>query len=269
MRVFYVLYVTDVRLRSALDTIRLLYDPAISHSAHITVRGPYSQRLNLAGLSSEIAGEQVVLHRVGYFFEKGQHTVHFEAFSPRLHRVWQKRDFSFTPHLTLYDGPATEQRSRATAVELYQLVSRLPIAVAFEARGLDPLISGRGQTSLNVLDGIDFKFVSDVTSSALDRSSIFEVDQQSRRVLVERLCRFMSGQAAHEIDVAEIPRLTGGIGLASGWSVKPRPAARSHPTSLPPTRQAEPQSVDRLRDVLDGLWATTSSFASARRERTS
>lgn len=271
MRVFYVLYVSDTRLRSALDTIRLLYNPSVSHSAHITVRGPYSQRINARSLSAAMTGEDVILHHVGHFFANrgNQHTVYFEAYAPRLADVWKKRDFGFLPHLTLYDGASRE--SRRTALELYQIVARLPIGVAFEASGLEPLISGAGQTNLNVLEGIDFDFVSDVTGKELNRRSILSVDDRSRIVIVEQICRYLSQTYPRRVEMDDIPRTSPDIGLASGWAMEDRrgrgqrmsePAGLktvSHPI-LESARPRESKGEDsdyRLRDVLDGLWSMT------------
>ena len=274
MRVFYVLYVHEVQLRSILDTIRLLYDPSVSHPAHITVRGPYSQRFNVNALSGLIGGQQVLLHEVGHFLSHrgGQHTVYVRAHSPSLVDVWKKTDFDFMPHLTLYDGGS--QDARRTALELFQLVSRLPIAVTFAAHGLEPLVSGHGQTNLRVLDGIDFDFVSDVTKIELDRHSLFEVEFRKRSVLVERLCRYMSELGPGiEIDVETTSQAETQIGLTSGWSVAQRRGrgrargpeagagdAQSERFALSPAEMTgvEHESVtSRMRDVLDVLWNTT------------
>src|SRR5207249_1340689 len=155
MRVFYVIYVSDDRLRSAIDTIRLLAAPSVSHPAHLTVRGPYSQRRNMDAMSAAITGETVILHSAAYFFHKGQHTVFFEAAANNLEAIWHKPEFGFNPHVTIYDG-----RSRSRAIQLYQLLTRFPIVLTFTSRGLEPLIANGGQANLRVLEGIDFDFVS-------------------------------------------------------------------------------------------------------------
>lgn len=271
MRVFYVLYVPEVRLRSAIDTIRLLYDPAVSHPAHITLRGPYTQRLNVNALSAAVAGQQIVLHNVDHFFSKRgntQHTVYFEAHSPALRKVWMKSDFDFRPHLTLYDGPPGD--ARRLALELYQAMARLPITVAFIAKGLEPLISGRGQTNLNVLNGIDFDFVSEVTRTTLNRRRIFEVEDRQRTVLVDRICRYLSQrETALEFELTE-PERPSDIRLASGWSAQKREGrGRAHVSSSVAAGVARTRarvdtddvriglSSTRMRELLDGLWATS------------
>jgi hypothetical protein len=209
VRVFYVIYVSDERLRSALDTIRLLVWPAVSHPAHITVRGPYTQRRNVAALSSSIEGEPVTLQNVGYFFEKGQHTVYFEAAATLLPTVWHKESFGFNPHLTLYDGP-----SRPRAIGLYQLLTRFPIVLSFVAQGLEPLISNGGQGNLSVVNGIDFDFISNIAHMRLDPSTLFALPDRHKDAVIERLCRHLCDQSVGK----PVPGTGSRIGLTTGWS---------------------------------------------------
>ena len=231
MRVFYVIYVSDDHLRSALDTIRLICaDGAVAHSAHITVRGPSRQRRSLEALNGVVAGREVVLPSPGYFLKREQHTVFFRAAVEGLERAWHKPDFPFNPHLTMYDGP-----SRPRAIELQQMLARLPITVTFKARGLEPLVSASGQTNLAMIENIDFEFVSKVTRLDVDSSRILQLEDRYRDAIVERLCRYLATKAPPPDEVPP-QELNDGLGLASGWSLHARPrSAQDRPRSASST----------------------------------
>lgn len=221
MRVFYVIYVSDDHLRSILDTIRVLAAPVTSHPAHITVRGPYRQRLNVETFNRQIAGEHVELHDVSYFFKKGQHTVYLDASAPSLRSVWHKQDFEFNPHLTIYDG-----RSRARAVQLYQLLTRFPISAGFTAIGLEPLMSNGGQSNIDVLAGIDFNFVSRISGMELSADALSDLPDRFKDAVIERLCRYLSGQHPGSIrSTADEHETSGELRLPKGWSAYSRPPA--------------------------------------------
>ena len=116
MRFFYGLYVKDERLAAALDLIRFLAEPNFFRRAHITVRGPYSERVpDEIKEISKGKTYRINFGGIGKFFEGTQNTIFLKCEIPGIEDVWNKPDFGdrITPHLTFYDGP---QRSFAFGI---------------------------------------------------------------------------------------------------------------------------------------------------------
>jgi hypothetical protein len=107
MPVFYGLYVADERLAAAFDLIRFLGEPNFVRRAHITVRGPYSQKLPTI-VEGSWRGKRygIYFREPGAFFSGAQRTVFLKCEIPGIEEIWDKPDYTgqITPHLTLYDG---------------------------------------------------------------------------------------------------------------------------------------------------------------------
>lgn len=107
MRFFYGLYVKNEELAASLDLIRFLAEPNFFRRAHITVRGPYTERIadQIANLGRGRT-YQIIFGGIGNFFEGNQNTVFLRCSVPGIEEVWSKPDFGnqITPHLTFYDG---------------------------------------------------------------------------------------------------------------------------------------------------------------------
>lgn len=146
MRVFYVIYIREEPLKSYINAVRLLCNPAEKNSAHLTVRGPYKRRYSkdeLAALNKQIRDEPVHIYGCGHFFGPTQNTVFLDCDSPRLREVWHKPDYGYRPHITLYDGS-----SRKIADALLRMVSDHSFNLCFRAEGLSQLTVRSGQTNL-------------------------------------------------------------------------------------------------------------------------
>ncbi len=107
MPVFYGLYVADTKLAAALDLIRFLGEPNFVRRAHITVRGPYPEKLSVE-IERAWKGKhyEIFFCGVGSFFSISQNTVFIKCDIPGIEAIWSKPDYGteITPHLTLYDG---------------------------------------------------------------------------------------------------------------------------------------------------------------------
>jgi hypothetical protein len=123
MRIFYGVYLDDIRLSACLDLIRLLGEPDYYRRCHITVRGPYERRLSQQDLFRFNDTLRDVLHSltilgVGSFFFGQQNTVILEAEIVGLKDIWHKPSYQDgKPHLTLFDGKSKQMglAIRATA----------------------------------------------------------------------------------------------------------------------------------------------------------
>ncbi len=107
MAVFYGLYVADEKMAAALDLIRFFGEPYFVRRAHITVRGPYREKLP-PETERTWQGKRyrIQFNGVDSFFSASQNTVYLKCDIPGIETVWDKPDYGgqITPHLTLYDG---------------------------------------------------------------------------------------------------------------------------------------------------------------------
>ncbi len=142
-RLFYVVYLADPFVQSCLDLIRYLAEGAEKTPAHVTVRGPYARRLTEKveqSINEQIAGIAIDVLGVSSFFENSQNTVYLRCSAPELNQVWDKPDYPFNPHLTLYDGS-----DRVFAGELLAELHSCSKPFSVTARGVNYLISTQGE----------------------------------------------------------------------------------------------------------------------------
>lgn len=114
MSMFYGVYFVNPELSAALDVIRFFAEPDYYRRAHITIRGPYENRLSsqlerkLEATFSK-SGRLLEVCGVASFFignePTSQNTVFLKCELDGAEQVWRKPDFSDAkPHVTLYDG---------------------------------------------------------------------------------------------------------------------------------------------------------------------
>lgn len=205
MNVLYVVYIPDGTLARYIDAIRAIANPGEKHRAHITLRGPYSQPRDVEGPDSIISGAQITVSTAGNFFQEGQSTVFFSCEAPELKRVWDKRDFGFNPHLTLYDGP-----SKTFAKALWEVVNNYSYSFSFMAGGLTPVVARSRQTGLSLLADFDSSLITSVTGEDVEASSLLYMTADKRLNLIDRLCNRLSrlkgnDSANHNVRVVEPP----------------------------------------------------------------
>lgn len=122
MRIFYGVYIEDVRLSACLDLIRLLGEPEYYRRCHITVRGPYTRKLSENDLERFNGTLNEVLHTlsvlgVGSFFLGAQNTVILECEIVGVRDIWHKPSYQDgIPHITLYDGKSRQMALAVMAI---------------------------------------------------------------------------------------------------------------------------------------------------------
>lgn len=131
MVLFYGVHIINSELSSGLDLIRFFAEPDFFRRGHVTIRGPYKQRLSTdfeEDLERQYSkgGRILGVDGVGSFFlgveRSRQNTVFLKCQLPSANDLWRKPDFrDGQPHLTLYDG-----ESRKFAIELRRSISRYP-----------------------------------------------------------------------------------------------------------------------------------------------
>lgn len=187
MKIFYVLHIREKVLADCVDAIRFICNPTEKQRAHLTVRGPYQKRIDVAAISKRIVGDTVSIDRVGDFFDAGQNTVFFHCTAPELKNVWNKPNFPFNPHITLYDG-----KSREFARRLYAVISRYDYCLRFRADELEPIESIKGQESMSLAFAFNSKFMGKVLGERIGPDAVPILSDERRLELVERLCQHLA-----------------------------------------------------------------------------
>jgi hypothetical protein len=183
-RVFYVFYSRDQHDQSVLDAICYLADPTEKNRAHVTVRGPYTQKRGVPAVSRAIDGSEIVVTGVDAFLEPGQNTVFFAVSAPRLAPVWHKPDFPDSkPHLTIYDG-----NSREFAVMLRSRLQQVNPRFRFRATPLTPLVTRKGQGSFELRAAFDEHLVKTVTGTNVTADAVSNLPAEERIDLIAKLC---------------------------------------------------------------------------------
>jgi hypothetical protein len=122
MAIFYGLYVNDDRLAAAFDLIRFLAEPNFFRRAHVTVRGPYAEKIpheiEKIGRSQTYC---IKFNGIGKFFAGKQNTVFLQCSIDGIENIWSKPDYGdgIRPHLTFYDG-----RDRNVAYGIFNALAR-------------------------------------------------------------------------------------------------------------------------------------------------
>ena len=188
-RTFYVLYLPDGPIANCVDAIRVLANPVEKHRAHITVRGPYSRAVkHLDSINRQIEGSSVDIYQAGNFFDTGQNTVYLACRSPKLQAVWDKRDYGFNPHITLYDGSSHE-----FATKLWRIVSSRAYDISFVAGPLKALVSSRrGQGGMALQADLDLRLLREVAGLDLDGATVESFGEEERLNAIGKLCDYLS-----------------------------------------------------------------------------
>lgn len=184
-RFFYVVYVPEGDVRICLDAIRLIARPQARFPAHITIRGPYDHPIDTGPLSEHIRGKIVRVGDVG-MFHSPLSVVFLHCSCPDFLAIWDKPEFGYTPHITLYEG---ESRTFASAVA--DLLDSAPIRFAFRASGLDALVSERAATTSPLRDRYDPAALARFLGSAPDLLEIDTMEPPQRLEWISQIARHL------------------------------------------------------------------------------
>jgi hypothetical protein len=186
-RLFYVLYIPDTKIRACVDTIRYLANPDEKHEAHITVRGPYERAIDHEALNKSLTGNVITIDGVGTFDNGSHSVVYFRADGTHLRNVWDKSDFPYNPHVTLYDGS-----SRALADELERVLSGYRYHLQFVSDRLYPMVSVGGTKRFDLLFRYDADFMAPVLGARRTAVELQCLPVRERLVLIDRICQHLS-----------------------------------------------------------------------------
>lgn len=166
MKIYYVVYIKGEVVADCLNAILCLIKPKVKHPAHITVRGPYAKGIDIEPFNKQAWGIPLLLDGVGRFTNPGQHVVYLSCNAPKLKDVWWKPDYSFVPHLTLYNGTSQEQ-----ADEIFAIANQYTYRLCFKATRLEPLAIGGEPSSLRPINFNENK-ISAIAQEHISRKTV-------------------------------------------------------------------------------------------------
>ncbi|WP_114939633.1 N-6 DNA methylase [Mucilaginibacter endophyticus] len=189
-KIFYVIDIKDRNLQTIIDGIRILANPDEKHFAHITVRGPYEQKIreeSLTNINDIIRNKNVGVDGVANFFEYGQNTIYLKCNSPILKDIWFKKDYkeSFNPHLTIYDG-----RSKNFAQKLYDILNRYSFSFDIKVDEIKPIRSHKRQFNETFAYEYNFDLLSYYLKKQLTFDNIQLLDEETRLSYISDLCKY-------------------------------------------------------------------------------
>ena len=166
----------DKRVQAHLDAIKYFCDPKQKTPAHITVRGPYADAIDVRQFSSIIEGARASIVGPGIFFREKQNTVFLATGLHGLRSIWHKPDFNFKPHITLYDGP-----SREFASSLRDVLRKHRLFFTCQVTGLLEMRTVSGQYSFDMKMNVDIELLKPFVS----RSVILRADEFNEKDRLE------------------------------------------------------------------------------------
>jgi len=181
-RLFYVVYVGEPILQIALDAIRLIANPREKGLAHITVRGPYSESPHFSRSVLAMEGKNVIVKGVSDFFQNGQNTVFLECHCRGLRSRWDKSDYGYQPHITLYDGP-----SHQFASKLRHVLGDTCMNLRFRATGMASLDSRANGHRESLRRAFSTGQLSWLLGEAITVEDVDALDDQARLTLISKL----------------------------------------------------------------------------------
>lgn len=189
---FFLIYPEDTHIRVVLDSIRVIADPTQKNFSHITLKGPYSKRVDkiFKRDNANIAGKRIKIQGSGCFFNESQSTVFLSCVkTDELENIWrskkEKTYKEFHPHLTIYDG-----KDREFAKNLLEIFNRYHLSFEFKIKTLTLYESKSLKNDLfNLQSAIDFGKIKELTQSNLNEKDLLDLNKTERLQLVEKLCQ--------------------------------------------------------------------------------
>ncbi|WP_298938572.1 hypothetical protein [uncultured Dysgonomonas sp.] len=193
---FYVLYPKNNRLKNFLNSIKLLCDYNQRTEAHITVRGPYKNKIGedfVTKWSNIISGEILHISFVENFFPFGQNTVFFRCEDNNaLRKVWNKLTYNdFKPHITMYDG-----KNKRFAIKLYNLIASDFEPFLYEVDKLSYL-EPKNPTLLDMFslkNNFDYSFYKEILDIDIDLEILKKISEETRLLYIKSILRHLKAE---------------------------------------------------------------------------
>lgn len=170
-RYFVFLYIEDHRLSRLFDLAIYCLDPGAKWPAHVTLAGPFvdarsvPRNLSYERRVSVIGAEQ--------FRSEAQNTVYLRVGALDMRSVWNKGDFPYNPHITLYDG-----LNHDLGDELYHHLRQLRVFLKFEVSRMHVVASYSGQGSFELLSRLDPSALPQTSGMLPENFQSLDVDER-------------------------------------------------------------------------------------------
>lgn len=191
-KIVYAIYVNTGVIGTCLDAIRLLASPSAKRFSHLTVRGPYDSPMDeqaIADLNQKLEPNGIFIVGAGNFFDGGQNqnTVFFKCHGNSLKHVWDKKNYDFEPHVTVYDGP-----DRKFAESVYGIMSKYQYNVRCGADTLVAFEIGNGKNGnlASQIKSHELPVELDLPESFA--AAVAEMPTEQRLEYIDRICSYLS-----------------------------------------------------------------------------
>lgn len=186
MKIYYVVYIKGEVVADCLNAILCLIKPEVKHPAHITIRGPYTQEITIESFNTKARQIPMILDGMGRFTNPEQHVVFLACNAPQLKNIWWKPDYSFVPHLTLYNGT-----SQDFADEIFNIANQYTYQLCLKARKLEPLIIGKERRHLRPVS-FDENKISVIAQGRVSRETIPILSHHQRLIAIDMILQHLS-----------------------------------------------------------------------------
>jgi hypothetical protein len=170
-RHFAFLFPDDQRLQELLDLAIFILNPAEKLSAHITVAGPFNDPRSLPEEWSFVA--KICGLGVDRFTSSHQNTIFIKVDAHEIKEVWNKPDFPYNPHLTLYDGDDWELADR-----LYEALYEQRMYFCFYVSRLTHIALIKGQGSWDLLSRVNLSHLPELKGKTPEDVKAFTIDER-------------------------------------------------------------------------------------------
>lgn len=151
--IIYAIKIKEPEISTILNLVKYLCAPNSKTEVHVSVRGPYKRKMDvekIEELNKKIENTSIRIKEIGNFFLYNQNTVYLKCVSTSIQKVWDKKNYGFNPHLTLYDGDDIN-----FAAQLYQVLNQIGINISFKASALILYDTSKLDASTLLTLGID------------------------------------------------------------------------------------------------------------------
>lgn len=165
-----------VVFQAHLDAILLLANPHEKFSAHITLAGPFTNAEPLKKLTKFMEFDSTVsVMGVGEFQNKFQNTIYLPVESEVFKGRWNKKDYGYKPHITLYDGA-----NRALASQLKKVLRTVRFFCQLRVLNLRVVGSSRGQNDIRVWFGSGPEILRQLFQEDVDKRFLVDLALEAR-----------------------------------------------------------------------------------------
>lgn len=187
-RWFTFIEIENQKVQSLLNAVLFIADPSEKTAAHLTLGGPYTNQPELIDVRRALVGTEISVVGVRNFFNHGQNTVYLDCGSPLIEEFWDKKDYGFNPHITIYDGA-----SREFAEKLYKRLKSQKPFFKFFIGDVFAQSSVKGQQTFDLRLEFNIEELGGLIGSDYSLSKLQREEEWRRLMLIDRIFNQLIG----------------------------------------------------------------------------